>query len=77
MLLRHAAERPQRTAERPQRILWASLLPGRSKRSLGIAATARVHGLVVVTRNDQDFRDLGVAILDPFRSPPARHEPAT
>lgn len=31
-----------------------------------IAATALVHGLVVVTRNARDFRKTGVAVLDPF-----------
>jgi len=33
-----------------------------------IAATARVHGLTVVTRNVSDFRPFGVALLDPFAS---------
>jgi predicted nucleic acid-binding protein len=31
-----------------------------------IAATARVHDLVVTTRNERDFRQLGVRILNPF-----------
>jgi predicted nucleic acid-binding protein len=31
-----------------------------------IAATALVHGLIVVTRNTRDFREAGVKILDPF-----------
>ena len=31
-----------------------------------IAATARVHGLTVATRNDRDFRALDVAVLNPF-----------
>lgn len=31
-----------------------------------IAATALVHGLIVVTRNVRDFRDAGVKVLDPF-----------
>ncbi|MFG1379127.1 type II toxin-antitoxin system VapC family toxin [Xanthobacter autotrophicus] len=38
----------------------------------GIAATARVHGLVVVTRNETDFQQRGVAILNPFKNPPKR-----
>jgi toxin FitB len=33
-----------------------------------IAATALVHGLVVVTRNESDFEPAGVQILNPFRS---------
>jgi len=33
-----------------------------------IAATARVHDLVVATRNERDFEKLGVRILNPFKS---------
>lgn len=32
-----------------------------------IAATARVHGLVVATRNERDFRHLQVELFNPFR----------
>ena len=58
--------------------MWAALLPGHSKHSMdaGIAATARVHGLVMVTRNMKDFMGLGVPVLDPFQSPPATYAPA-
>lgn len=35
-----------------------------------IAATALVHGLVVVTRNTADFAATGVALLDPWRATP-------
>ncbi len=31
-----------------------------------LAATARVHGLTLVTRNVKDFSDLGVSYLNPF-----------
>ena len=31
-----------------------------------IAATARVHGMTVVTRNAKDFELAGVQVLDPF-----------
>lgn len=33
-----------------------------------IAATAVVHGLVVVTRNTQGFQGTGVILVDPWRS---------
>jgi len=32
-----------------------------------IAATAKVHGLTVVTRNLADFKAFGVPLIDPFR----------
>ena len=32
-----------------------------------IAATASVHGLTVVTRNERDYRDLGVRVVNPWR----------
>lgn len=31
-----------------------------------LAATARVHGLTLVTRNTADFKRTGVAVLNPF-----------
>jgi predicted nucleic acid-binding protein len=31
-----------------------------------VAATALVHGLTVVTRNVSDFKNTGVAMLDPW-----------
>jgi len=33
-----------------------------------IAATARVHGLTVATRNERDFANLSVAVLNPFKN---------
>ncbi len=38
----------------------------RSERDALIAATAMIHGMTVVTRNVQDFRATGVALLDPW-----------
>jgi hypothetical protein len=32
-----------------------------------IAATARLHGLTLATRNEKDFRHLGVDIINPFK----------
>lgn len=34
-----------------------------------IAATARVHGLTVVTRNTKDFGALGVSVVNPWNEP--------
>ena len=48
---------------------WALLMHRRSRTLLEdamIAATAEVHGLVVVTRNVRDFAGLGVRTLNPF-----------
>ncbi|MES2935213.1 MAG: type II toxin-antitoxin system VapC family toxin [Pseudomonadota bacterium] len=48
---------------------WASLLHRKSDtlyEDAMIAATARVHKLVVVTRNVADFKVLGVEIFNPF-----------
>lgn len=35
-----------------------------------IAATARHHGLTILTRNIRHFEPLGMAVLDPFRALP-------
>jgi toxin FitB len=48
---------------------WARLMHGRSDTLVEdafIAATARVHRLMVVTRNVRDFKTLGVETLNPF-----------
>lgn len=49
---------------------WARLMAGRADYLLEdvmIAATARVHGLTVATRNERDFKGLNVAIINPFK----------
>ena len=50
---------------------WARLLHGLSdtlREDAMIAATARVYGLTVATRNERDFRDLDVRVFNPFRN---------
>jgi toxin FitB len=49
---------------------WARLMHRRSDaytEDALIAATARVHGLTVVTRNVRDFKPLDIDTLDPFQ----------
>jgi len=49
--------------------LWAKLMHRRSDGLIEdamIAATARVHGLQVATRNVKDFKDFGVAVFNPY-----------
>lgn len=48
---------------------WARLMEGKSKvlfEDAMIAATARIHRMVVVTRNVGDFESFGVPIVNPF-----------
>jgi toxin FitB len=49
--------------------LWGDLL-GQSDKHIddtGLVATARVHGLTLVTRNLRDVSGRGATVLDPFR----------
>jgi len=48
---------------------WARLMEGRPNQifeDVMLAATARVHDLVVATRNERDFQSLGVELINPF-----------
>jgi predicted nucleic acid-binding protein len=50
---------------------WARLMervPEELLEDAMIAATARVHGLVVATRNERDFRNFDVQVVNPFKT---------
>jgi len=49
---------------------WGRLMHGKSDRLIEdgmIAATARIHDLIVATRNERDFTPFDVRVLNPFR----------
>lgn len=51
--------------------IWAQLMHRKSGTTYEyamIAATARVHGLTVVTRNVADFKGFGVPLINPFKA---------
>ena len=51
--------------------IWAKLMHGKSDamyEDAMIAATAKVHGLTVVTRNVKDFKRLDVPTFNPFQA---------
>lgn len=48
---------------------WSRLMASKSNDLAGdamIAATARIHGMVIVTRNVKDFASFGVKVFNPF-----------
>ncbi len=50
---------------------WGRLMDRKPLQLVGdamIAATARVHDLIVATRNEADFKHLGVRIVNPFKA---------
>jgi hypothetical protein len=50
--------------------VWGDLTAGRSLPVIDslLAATAKVHGMTVVTRDTRDIEPTGVPCLDPWRS---------
>ena len=54
--------------------VWGTMLgdSGKHADDAAFAATACVHGLVLVTRNVQDFKARGVPVLNPYKFPPER-----
>lgn len=50
---------------------WARIMHGQQEHLMGdamIAATARVHGMIVATRNKRDFERLGAPLTNPFEA---------
>ena len=50
---------------------WGRLMHGKSDQLIEdamIAATARTHHLIVATRNENDFRQFDVKVLNPFKT---------
>ena len=48
---------------------WARLMVGKSddlSADAMIAATSRVHGMIIATRNVKDFKTFGVQVFNPF-----------
>ena len=51
---------------------WGRLIDGQSDQvieDMMIAATARVHNLIVATRNERDFEPAQVDVVNPFKTP--------
>lgn len=57
--------------------LWGEMLASSEKHvdDTGLAATARVHDLVLVTRNLDHVNGRGAATLDPFKAKPKINRP--
>jgi predicted nucleic acid-binding protein len=57
--------------------LWGEMLARSEKHvdDTGLAATARVHDLVLVTRNLDHVKGRGAATLDPFKAKPKINRP--
>ena len=51
---------------------WGRLMNGKSDRLIEdamIAATARVHNLIIATRNEKDFKQFQMEVFNPFTQP--------
>lgn len=49
---------------------WSRLMAGKPdalREDAMIAATAKIHGFKVATRDEKDFKHLGVEVLNPFK----------
>jgi len=49
---------------------FARLIQGHSdtlREDAMIAATARIHGMTIATRNERDFQSFAVPVFNPFR----------
>lgn len=52
---------------------WARIMTSRSNAidaDAMIAATARVHGLTLATRNERDFKPFALTVVNPFKAGP-------
>jgi predicted nucleic acid-binding protein len=50
---------------------WGRLMhkkPNQLLEDAMIAATARIHGLIVASRNERDFREFEVRVINPFKT---------
>jgi len=50
---------------------WGRLMRGKSDfliEDAMIAATARVYGVTIASRNERDFQQFGIAVLNPFKA---------
>lgn len=65
------------TVDNAVAVRWGALSADRPRPVVDtlLAATASVHGLTLVTRNTTDLHGLPVALLDPWRAPPAGTSP--
>ena len=59
-----AAEIAQRAGELRAQLQWQG--KPRSQADMTIAATAQIHRLTIVTRNNRDFEGCDISLLNPF-----------